>query len=75
LNFISCVLKAQTVAYTKKVVLITSFPLASVADYFCLHELNNKCSAVAEMADRLATIDMGQRLGEGVPLGGAGFPI
>jgi len=36
---------------------------------------NNKCSAVAEMDDRLATIHMSQKLGA-LPLwgGGAGFP-
>jgi len=28
---------------------------------------HNKCSAVAEMGDRLATIDMGRKLGD-VPL-------
>jgi len=31
-----------------------------------------KCSAVAEMGDRLATIDMGRKLGAAVPLWGAG---
>jgi len=36
--------------------------------------LRNKCSAVAEMDDRLATINTGQKLGA-VPLfGGAGSP-
>jgi len=35
----------------------------------------NKYSAVAEMGDRLATIDMGGKLGAGYgPFGGAGFP-
>jgi len=37
----------------------------------------DKSSAVAEMDDRLATIDMVRKLGAGVPLsagGGAGFP-
>jgi len=29
----------------------------------------NKCSAVAEMGDRLATIDMGRKLGAMHPLG------
>jgi len=29
-----------------------------------------KCSPVAEMGDRLATIDMGQKLGELCPFGG-----
>jgi len=29
----------------------------------------NKCSAVAEMGNRLATIDMGQKLGGCVPFG------
>ena len=33
---------------------------------------NNKCSAVAEMGDRLATIDMGRKLGGLCPFGGAG---
>ena len=33
----------------------------------------HKCSAVAEIGDRLATIDMGLKLGA-VPFGGAGFP-
>ena len=32
-------------------------------------ELYNKCSAVAEMDDRLATIDMGQKLGAALLLG------
>ena len=32
----------------------------------------NKCSAVAEMGDRLATIDIGQKLGELCPFGGGG---
>ena len=32
----------------------------------------NKCSAVAEMGDRLATIDMGRKLGGYVPFGAAG---
>jgi len=38
-------------------------------------ELENKCSAVAEMGDRLATIDMNRKLGT-VPFfwGGAGYP-
>jgi len=31
-----------------------------------------KCSAVAEMGDRLATIDMGQKVGAAVPLFGKG---
>jgi len=35
-----------------------------------LYRLNNKCSAVAEMGDRLATIDMGRKLGDDVPLFG-----
>ena len=33
---------------------------------------NNKCSAVAEMGDRLATIDKGRKLGGLCPFGGAG---
>jgi len=37
------------------------------------HELN-KCSAAAEMGDRLATIDMGQKLGAVPLLGGTGSP-
>jgi len=38
---------------------------------------NNESSAVAEMADRLATLDMGQKLGVAMCplfLGGAGSP-
>ena len=36
----------------------------------------NKSSAVAETGDRLATIDVGQKVGATMPLsvGGAGFP-
>ena len=36
----------------------------------------NKCSAVAEMGDRLATIDMGRKEGAGAvpPSGGSGSP-
>jgi len=34
----------------------------------------NKCSAVAEMGDRLATIDMGRKLEGYAPSGGAGWP-
>ena len=30
--------------------------------------MNNKSSAVAEMGDRLATIDMGLKVGDAVPL-------
>jgi len=30
----------------------------------------NKCSAVAEMGDHLATIDMGRKVGTAVPLSG-----
>jgi len=38
-------------------------------------DVNNKSSAVAEMGDRLATIDMGRKLRElYVPLWGAGSP-
>jgi len=33
-------------------------------------ELQNKCSAVAEMGDRLATIDIGRKLGRFCPFGG-----
>ena len=32
----------------------------------CQH-LKNKCSTVAEIGDRLASIDMGRKLGEAVP--------
>jgi len=36
----------------------------------------NKCLAVAEMDDRLATVDMGRKLGVCAPfLGGAGSPF
>jgi len=41
------------------------------------HKTNDKCSAVAEMGDRLATINIGQKLGGGAePLleGGAESP-
>jgi len=38
--------------------------------------LMNKCSAVAEMGDRLATIDMGRKLGGGLcPYGGKLNPM
>ena len=44
------------------------------ADVKLLHSFN-KYSAVAEMADRLATIDIGRKVGKLCPfLGGAGFP-
>jgi len=33
------------------------------------HKLANKCSAIAEMGDRLATIDMDRNLGGCVPWG------
>jgi len=37
---------------------------------------NNKCSAVAEMGDRLATTDMGRKLGGGLfPFWGIWVPI
>ena len=44
--------------------------------WYASHPQCNKSSAVAEMGDRLATIDMGRRLGAAVtPLGGgAGSP-
>jgi len=36
----------------------------------------NNCSAAAEMGDRLATIDMGRKLGEAVPpFGGWGLGL
>jgi len=35
----------------------------------------HKCSAVAEMGDRLATIDMSQKLGAVLLLGGAGSSV
>jgi len=42
------------------------------------HPAVNKSSAVAEMGDRLATVDMGRKVGGGIlcpfPLGGAGSP-
>jgi len=34
----------------------------------------NKSSAVAEMGDHLATIDMGRKVG-GAAVGGAGYPL
>jgi len=40
--------------------------------YGCHLRWLNKCSAVAEMGDRLATIDMGRKLKGAVPLLGAG---
>ena len=43
------------------------------AYYVIVCILANKCSAVAKMGDRSATIDMGQKLGEvAVPLFGCG---
>jgi len=33
----------------------------------------NKCSAVAEMGNRLATVDMGQKEGAAVPLSGGSW--
>jgi len=43
----------------------------------CLLACLNKCSAVAEMGNCLATIDMGQKLGRGglPPFGGSWVPI
>jgi len=38
-----------------------------------VHKKISKCSAVAEVGDRLATIDMGQKLGAVPLLGGAGL--
>jgi len=40
----------------------------------CLVTQVERCSAVAEMSDHLATIDIGRRLGGCAPLGGAGSP-
>jgi len=59
-----------------------SAPLSTSANHSCdiaefnLNSVLNKCSAVAEMGDYLATIDMGQKEGAVVSLsGGSWVPI
>jgi len=57
-------------------------PSAPMSDSFTIcrgispdTRMNNKCSAVAEMGDRLATIDMGRKLGAVTLFGGTWISI
>jgi len=64
--------------YIKLKIFKSEDEMTNLGDHFTqnislnLYRLNNKCSAVAEMGDRLATIDMGRKLGDDVPLFGGG---
>jgi len=49
-------------------------PISGTAEHLSVENFN-KCSAVAEMGDRLATIDMGRKWGAVPLLGGGWVPM